>query len=141
MHKLFVVYIISNDSFFSPITFKYHKACINDKQNSQNIDMISPTILNFNKNILKSVKVTYGTIISRQTISTDTPSVGVLTSIMITVGWTFMCTVCAKISFFTFYKNKCKLNVNAVYSCNFKPKRTTKVKLKLIFYEKNPHNC
>lgn len=38
---------------FQPITLKYHKACINDKQNSQNIEIISPKILNFNKNILK----------------------------------------------------------------------------------------
>lgn len=133
--------------FYLPITRKYQKISLNEKQNSQNYwwfflsqcfnsisklnfingfsSLIFPNLLNLNKNIFKSVKITYGTIISRQTISTDTPSVGVLTSIKVTVGWTFMCTVSAKISFFTIYKNKCKQNVNVIHTCKFKLTRTT----------------
>lgn len=69
---------ISNDSFFN-LLLRYTKKRVYEKQNSQNIDMIflsqclnsnskvyfrndlsyliSPTILNFNKNILKSVEL------------------------------------------------------------------------------------
>lgn len=48
-------------------------------------------------------RITCGTIISRQICGAFTPPVRLSTCFTFTVCWTFPCTVCAKISFYTSY--------------------------------------